>query len=85
MDALDVTIVNIALPDTQQDLGFSLGDRQWIVTAYSLALGSLLLLDRVCDLVGRRMIFRCITRLLSAPRVGLGCKGRRKCRTAMSR
>jgi EmrB/QacA subfamily drug resistance transporter len=55
MDVLDVTIVNIALPDAQQELGFSLGERQWIVTAYSLAFGSLLLLfGRVADLVGRR-------------------------------
>jgi EmrB/QacA subfamily drug resistance transporter len=58
MDVLDVTIVNIALPDAQRDLGFSLGDRQWIVTAYSLAFGSMLLLSgRVCDLVGRRVMF----------------------------
>lgn len=55
MDVLDVTIVNIALPHAQQELGFSDGDRQWIVTAYSLAFGSLLLLfGRVSDLVGRR-------------------------------
>ncbi|GAA1699446.1 MFS transporter [Fodinicola feengrottensis] len=55
MDVLDVTIVNIALPNAQHDLGFSLGDRQWIVTAYSLAFGSMLLLfGRVSDLVGRR-------------------------------
>jgi EmrB/QacA subfamily drug resistance transporter len=55
MDVLDVTIVNIALPDAQKDLSFSVGDRQWIVTAYSLAFGSLLLLfGRVSDLLGRR-------------------------------
>jgi len=58
MIVLDVTIVNIALPDAQKDLGFSNGDRQWIVTAYSLAFGSLLLLfGRVSDLVGRRVMF----------------------------
>jgi len=58
MDVLDVTIVNIALPSAQRDLGFSVGDRQWIVTAYSLAFGSLLLLSgRVSDLVGRRVMF----------------------------
>ncbi|WP_435155802.1 MFS transporter [Amycolatopsis sacchari] len=58
MDVLDVTIVNIALPHAQRDLGFSVGDRQWIVTAYSLTFGSLLLLSgRVCDLVGRRVMF----------------------------
>ena len=58
MIVLDVTIVNIALPDAQKDLGFSNGDRQWVVTAYSLAFGSLLLLfGRVSDLVGRRVMF----------------------------
>jgi EmrB/QacA subfamily drug resistance transporter len=58
MIVLDVTIVNIALPDAQKSLGFSNGDRQWIVTAYSLAFGSLLLLfGRVSDVIGRRMMF----------------------------
>jgi MFS family permease len=58
MDGLDVTIVNIALPSAQRDLGFSVGDRQWIVTAYSLAFGSLLLLSgRISDLAGRRVMF----------------------------
>src|SRR4051794_26594230 len=54
MIVLDTTIVNIALPDAQKSLGFSNGDRQWIVTAYSLAFGSLLLFfGRVSDLIGR--------------------------------
>ena len=44
MVVLDSTVVNIALPHAQTDLGFSNGDRQWIITAYSLAFGSLLLL-----------------------------------------
>jgi EmrB/QacA subfamily drug resistance transporter len=58
MIVLDVTIVNIALPDAQKALGFSNGDRQWIVTAYSLAFGSLLLLfGRVSDVIGRRAMF----------------------------
>ncbi|SDX30610.1 drug resistance transporter, EmrB/QacA subfamily [Amycolatopsis xylanica] len=58
MDVLDVTIVNIALPGAQRELGFSIGDRQWIVTAYSLTFGSLLLLSgRVSDLIGRRVMF----------------------------
>src|ERR1700758_1314386 len=55
MVVLDATIVNIALPSAQQELGFSNADRQWVVTAYSLAFGSLLLLGgRLSDLVGRR-------------------------------
>jgi EmrB/QacA subfamily drug resistance transporter len=55
MVVLDATIVNIALPSAQQDLGFSNDDRQWIVTAYSLAFGSLLLLGgKLGDLFGRK-------------------------------
>ena len=58
MIVLDATIVNIALPDAQKALAFSNGDRQWVVTAYSLAFGSLLLLfGRISDLVGRRTMF----------------------------
>ncbi|MEU1073168.1 MULTISPECIES: MFS transporter [unclassified Streptomyces] len=58
MVVLDATIVNIALPSAQSDLGFSDGNRQWIVTAYALAFGSLLLLGgRVADLVGRKAVF----------------------------
>ena len=44
MVVLDATIVNIALPSAQKALGFSTSDREWIVTAYALAFGSLLLL-----------------------------------------
>ncbi|MFJ4788612.1 MFS transporter [Streptomyces sp. NPDC088794] len=58
MVVLDATIVNIALPSAQQDLGFSDGDRQWVVTAYALAFGSLLLLGgRIADLFGRKLTF----------------------------
>jgi EmrB/QacA subfamily drug resistance transporter len=58
MIVLDVTIMNIALPSAQRDLGFSNDVRQWIVTAYSLAFGSLLLLGgRLSDLVGRKITF----------------------------
>ncbi|WP_241984687.1 MFS transporter [Cryobacterium adonitolivorans] len=58
MVVLDSTVVNIALPSAQADLGFSDGDRQWIVTAYSLAFASLLLLGgRLSDLMGRKRTF----------------------------
>ncbi|MCT2593532.1 MFS transporter [Streptomyces sp. N2-109] len=58
MVVLDATIVNIALPSAQADLGFSDGDRQWVVTAYALAFGSLLLLGgRIADLFGRKITF----------------------------
>ena len=63
MVVLDATIVNIALPSAQRDLGFSDDSRQWIVTAYALAFGSLLLLGgRIGDLFGRKWAF--ITGLL---------------------
>jgi EmrB/QacA subfamily drug resistance transporter len=58
MVVLDSTVVNIALPSAQADLGFSDGERQWIVTAYSLAFGSLLLFGgRLSDLIGRKRAF----------------------------
>jgi EmrB/QacA subfamily drug resistance transporter len=58
MVVLDATIVNIALPSAQQDLGFSTDSRQWIVTAYALAFGSLLLLGgKLGDLFGRKWTF----------------------------
>ncbi|MGW5259173.1 MFS transporter [Streptomyces sp. NPDC004012] len=58
MGVLDGTIVNIALPSAQHDLGFSDASRQWVVTAYALAFGSLLLLGgRVTDLVGQKVTF----------------------------
>src|SRR5215831_17305987 len=58
MVVLDATIVNIALPSAQRDLGFSTVDRQWVVTAYALAFGSLLLFSgRLGDLIGRKITF----------------------------
>ncbi|MFE5034330.1 MFS transporter [Streptomyces sp. NPDC056683] len=58
MIVLDTTIVNIALPSAQQDLGISDGDRQWVVTAYALAFGGLLLFGgRVSDSWGRKRAF----------------------------
>jgi EmrB/QacA subfamily drug resistance transporter len=55
MVVLDTTIVNIALPSAQSALGFSTENRQWIVTAYSLAFGALLLIGgRLSDIIGRR-------------------------------
>ena len=58
MVVLDSSVVNIALPSAQKDLGFTNGERQWVVTAYSLAFGSLLLLGgRLSDIVGRKVTF----------------------------
>ncbi|RIQ16113.1 MFS transporter, partial [Jiangella rhizosphaerae] len=58
MVVLDATIVNIALPSAQADLGISDANRQWVITAYALAFGSLLLLGgRVADMWGRKNTF----------------------------
>ncbi|MCU7822857.1 MFS transporter [Kitasatospora sp. DSM 101779] len=58
MIVLDATIVNIALPSAQKDLGISDGNRQWVITAYTLAFGGLLLLGgRIGDLFGRKRTF----------------------------
>jgi EmrB/QacA subfamily drug resistance transporter len=58
MVVLDASIVNIALPSAQRDLGISDADRQWVVTAYTLAFGGLLLLGgRIADFVGRKRTF----------------------------
>jgi EmrB/QacA subfamily drug resistance transporter len=58
MVVLDATIVNIALPSAQADLGFSDASRQWVITSYALAFGGLLLLGgRLSDLFGRKWTF----------------------------
>jgi EmrB/QacA subfamily drug resistance transporter len=58
MVVLDLTVMNIALPSAQRALDFTTVDRQWVVTAYALAFGSLLLLGgRLADLVGRKVTF----------------------------
>lgn len=58
MVVLDATIVNIALPSAQQELGMTDTDRHWVITAYALAFGGLLLLGgRVCGALGHRRAF----------------------------
>src|SRR6476469_10820604 len=58
MVVLDGTIVNIALPHIQTDLGFTASNLSWVVNAYTLAFGGLLLLGgRLGDLLGRRRLF----------------------------
>ena len=55
MVILDVAVVNVALPPIQADLGFSAANLQWVVSAYALTFGGLLLLGgRSADLLGRR-------------------------------
>jgi EmrB/QacA subfamily drug resistance transporter len=58
MIVLDVTVVNVALPTIQDDLGFSQSSLAWVVNAYLIAFGGLLLLaGRFGDLIGRRTVF----------------------------
>src|ERR671922_2582396 len=58
MIVLDATIVNVALPTIKDDLGFSQSNLAWVVNAYLIAFGGLLLLaGRIGDLVGQRRIF----------------------------
>jgi MFS family permease len=58
MILLDGTVVDVALPAAQRDLGFSDPSRQWAITAYVLAFGSLLPLGgRLADVVGRKTMF----------------------------
>src|SRR3954462_3927455 len=55
---LDITIVNVALPDIQQSLGASLADLQWVIDAYALTLAALLLTaGSLADMYGRRRVF----------------------------
>ena len=58
MIVLDATIVNVALPSIKEDLDFSQANLAWIVNAYLIAFGGLLLLaGRIGDLIGHRRIF----------------------------
>src|SRR5438128_8397939 len=58
MTALDATIVSIALPWAQRSLGASDAERQWVITAYTLAFGGLLLVGgRIADVIGRKRAF----------------------------
>ena len=55
---LDITVVNVALPDIQRDLDASFTDLQWVVDAYSLTLAATLLaVGSLADLLGRRLVF----------------------------
>jgi EmrB/QacA subfamily drug resistance transporter len=77
MVVLDATVVNIALPTAQRELAFSNADRQWVVTAYSLAFGGLLLLGgRLSDLMGRkRMLIIGMTGFAAASALGGAATG----------
>jgi len=58
MVILDISVVNVALPSIQSDLGIEVADLQWVITTYTLAFGGLLLLGgKAADLFGRRRMF----------------------------
>ncbi|MEA2458879.1 MAG: hypothetical protein QOC95_1851, partial [Thermoleophilaceae bacterium] len=70
---LDITIVNVALPAIQKDLGANFTDLQWVIDAYALTLASLLLVSgSVADIVGRRRVFVTGLALFSAASLACG-------------
>src|SRR5690348_1876445 len=73
MIMLDTTIVNVALPYMQRDLGFSQSNLTWVVNAYLIAYGSFLLVaGRIGDLIGRRKVFLAGVFLFTVASVGSG-------------
>ena len=69
MTVIDLAIVNVALPSIGRKLHFPESDLQWVVTAYSLALGGFLLLGgRAADLLGRRRLFMAGLAIFTGPR-----------------
>src|SRR6188472_1968608 len=73
---LDVTIVNVALPDIQEDLGSSFEDLQWVVDAYALALAALLLASgSLGDLLGRKSVFVAGLVIFSSASLACGLSG----------
>jgi EmrB/QacA subfamily drug resistance transporter len=73
MIVLDITVVNVALPTIQDDLGFSQNDLSWVVNAYLITFGGLLLLaGRLGDLIGRRTVFLAGLALFTAASVLCG-------------
>src|SRR5438094_8539099 len=77
MIVLDQTIVNVALPAIQRDLGFSQARLAWVVNAYLIAFGGLLLLaGRLGDLVGRKRILLAGLAVFTAASLFCGVSGR---------
>src|SRR6201982_1030247 len=73
MIVLDVTVVNVALPSIQDNLGFSTSSLAWVVNAYLIAFGGLLLLaGRLGDLLGRRRVFLLGVGLFTAASLACG-------------
>jgi MFS family permease len=80
MIVLDATIVNVALPSIQRDLGFSQSSLAWVVNAYLIAFGGLLLLaGRLGDLIGRKRMFLTGLIVFTAASLLCGASGARRC------
>src|SRR6202140_474669 len=78
MIVLDQTIVNVALPSIKNDLGFSQAGLAWVVNAYLIAFGGLLLLaGRLGDLLGRKRIFLIGLAMFTAASLSCGLSIRR--------
>src|SRR3954467_5049334 len=76
MVILDSAIVVVALPSVDADLSFSTGDLQWVLSAYLLSFGGLLLLGgRAADLLGRRRLFMVGTTLFALASLACGLSG----------
>src|SRR5215208_3430551 len=76
MVILDASIVVVALPSIDAELGFSSGDLQWVLSAYLLSFGGLLLLGgRAADLLGRRRVFMAGTALFALASLACGLSG----------
>src|SRR5690349_25132192 len=76
MVILDSAIVVVALPSIDADLGFSQGNLQWVLSAYLLSFGGLLLLGgRAADLLGRRRVFMVGTALFALASLACGLSG----------
>src|SRR5947209_15585761 len=80
MMVLDATVVNVALPAIQKDLGFSQSALGWVVNAYLLTFGGLMLLaGRAADLLGRRLVLVWGIALFTGAALVCGCRARRRC------
>jgi MFS family permease len=86
MNALDSSIVNVALPDIQKELHFSASGLTWVVTAFLITFGSFLLMaGRLGDLIGRRKVFLTGIVVFTSASVMCGVAGFSKASVAPSR
>ena len=82
---VDMTIVNVALPSIQKDLGFSASGLAWVVNAYLIAFAGLLLLaGRVGDLVGRKRVFLAGLAIFTCASVACGLSSTSRCSSRLA-